>query len=92
MATEHGVTAPRSKHAGHRESDGSRLGPTGGYLRMISIVGGFVIEFSRPQDGWSACSLRLHVKRPIAELLPQRDGLSESVSISLSHARQVAPA
>ena len=33
VATKHGVTAPRSKHAAsHRESDGSRLGRPGRFL------------------------------------------------------------
>jgi hypothetical protein len=72
--------------------NGLAQGINGGYLRIISVAGGFVIEFSRPQGGWSASSLRLHLGRPIAELLPYRDGLSESVSVSLGDARQIAPA
>ena len=48
---------------------GQAQGITGGYLRIISVADGFVIEFSRPQYGWTASSLRLHVRRPIAELL-----------------------
>jgi hypothetical protein len=67
--------------------NGEAEGIGGGYLRFTSIVDGFAIEFSRPEDGWSAISLRLLVRRPIVELLPQRYGLSEPVPISLSGAR-----
>jgi len=52
--------------------DGEALGIAGGFLRIRTLNGGFAIEFSRPQTGWSACSLQLHVKRPIRELLPRR--------------------
>ena len=50
---------------------GEAQGISGGYLRVISIADGFIIEFSRPQDGWSASSLRLHIRRPISDLLPR---------------------
>jgi hypothetical protein len=68
--------------------NGEVQGIADGYLRFTSMVDGFAIEFSRPQDGWSAISLRLLVRRPIIELLPQRHGLSEPVSISPSGARR----
>jgi hypothetical protein len=61
--------------------NGEAQGISGGYLRVISIAEGFIIEFSRPQNGWSASSLRLHVQRPISDLLLKRDGLSGSVRI-----------
>jgi hypothetical protein len=48
--------------------NGEARGITGGYLRFTSIVDGFAIEFSRPQDGWSAISLRLLARRPIIDL------------------------
>jgi hypothetical protein len=51
--------------------NGETQGISGGYLRIISIADGFIIEFSRPQNGWSASSLRLHVRRPISDLLPR---------------------
>jgi hypothetical protein len=54
---------------------GEARGITDGYLRISTIDEGFAIEFSRPQGGWSASSLRLLVRRPIAELLPRRDPL-----------------
>lgn len=50
--------------------NGLAQGITSGYLRIISVPDGFVIEFSRPQEGWSASSLSLHLRRPIVELLP----------------------
>jgi hypothetical protein len=51
--------------------NGEAQGISGGYLRVISIADGFIIEFSRPQDGWSASSLRLHIRRPLSDLLPR---------------------
>ena len=62
--------------------NGEARGISGGYLRVSSITDGFIIEFSRPQDGWSASSLRLHIRRPITDLLLKRDSLSGSVCIS----------
>lgn len=56
--------------------NGETQGITGGYLRLTSITDGYAIEFSRPLDGWSALSLRLHVRRPITELLPQQHSLT----------------
>jgi hypothetical protein len=52
---------------------GGALGVSGGYLRIISMADGFIIEFSRPQGGWSASALRLRIMRPISDLLPRRD-------------------
>jgi hypothetical protein len=49
--------------------NGETQGISGGYLRVTSISDGFIIEFSRSQDGWSASSLRLHIRRPISDLL-----------------------
>lgn len=51
--------------------NGEAQGTSGGYLRIISIADGFIIEFSRPQDGWSASALRLRIRRPISDLLPR---------------------
>lgn len=50
--------------------NGLAHGVTGGLMRVTSLDNGFFLEFSRPQSGWSASSLRLHVRRPIADLLP----------------------
>ncbi len=55
--------------------NGEAQGISGGYLRVSSIADGFILEFSRPQDGWSASSLRLHIQRPISDLL-RRPGSS----------------
>jgi hypothetical protein len=71
---------------------GEAQGVSGGYLRVISIADGFIIEFSRPQDGWSASALRLRIKRPLSDLLPRRDGPSGSADINSSHASQVSRA
>jgi len=56
--------------------NGETRGISGGYLRLTSIEGGYAIEFSRPLDGWSAISLRLNIRRPITELMPQRHRLT----------------
>ena len=72
--------------------NGEARGISGGYLRVISIADGFIIEFSRPQDGWSASSLRLHIRRPISDLLPRRNSPSGSVCIDLSSAWQASRA
>lgn len=72
--------------------NGEAQGISGGYLRVISIADGFIIEFSRPQNGWSASSLRLHIRRPISDLLPRRNSSSGSAGINLSHAWQVSRA
>ena len=50
---------------------GKASGVDGGSLEIASQNDGFTIEFSRPQTGWSASSLQLHVRRPIVELLLQ---------------------
>jgi hypothetical protein len=71
---------------------GEAQGISGGYLRISAIADGFIVEFSRPQYGWSASSLQLHIRRPISDLLPKRDSLGGPVRISLSHARQVSRA
>ncbi|HEY7011477.1 MAG TPA: hypothetical protein VH480_01880 [Streptosporangiaceae bacterium] len=44
-------------------------GIAGGLIRITALDDGFFLEFSRPQSGWSATSLRLHVKHPIGDLL-----------------------
>jgi hypothetical protein len=72
--------------------NGEAQGILGGYLRVSSTADGFIIEFSRPQDGWSASSLRLRIRRPITDLLLKRDSLSGPARMSLSHAWQAAPA
>jgi hypothetical protein len=51
------------------DGDGEASGIAGGFLRIRSLNDGFNIEFSRPQVGWSAASLQLHVRRPIGDLL-----------------------
>lgn len=48
---------------------GKAPGVDGGFLEIGSVKDGFTIEFSRPQTGWSAGSLQLHVRRPLDELL-----------------------
>ena len=50
---------------------GTTSGITGGHLTITAVGDGFAIDFSRPQDGWSATSLRIVVRRPLAELLPE---------------------
>ena len=60
---------------------GEAQGVSGGYLRVTSIADGFIIELSRPQDGWSACALGLRIMRPISDVLPRRDGPWGSVGI-----------
>ena len=72
--------------------NGEARGISGGYLRIISIADGFIIEFSRPQDGWSASALRLHIRRPISDLLPRQDGPGGSAGINSSHAWLVSRA
>jgi hypothetical protein len=62
--------------------NGETQGISGGYLKVSTIADGFIIEFSRPQDGWSASSLRLHIRRPITDLLLKCDSLSGSVRIN----------
>jgi hypothetical protein len=44
-------------------------GIAGGLMRITALDDGFFLEFSRPQSGWSANSLRLHVRHPIGDLL-----------------------
>ena len=53
---------------------GEVQGIAGGTLQITSLDDGFAIEFSRPQHGWSASSLELHVKRPVSDLLPRWSG------------------
>jgi hypothetical protein len=63
---------------------GGAQGVSGGYLRIISMADGFIIEFSRPQGGWSASALRLRIMRPISDLLPKRmtpEGRSTSTPV-----------
>jgi hypothetical protein len=47
---------------------GKAYGINGGFLEITQMNSGFLIEFSRPQSGWCASSLQLHVRRPVAEL------------------------
>jgi hypothetical protein len=68
--------------------NGGAQGVSGGYLRVISIADGFIIEFSRPQDGWSASALRLRIMRPISDLLPRRYGPRGPVDTNSSPAWQ----
>jgi len=53
---------------------GKAQGVNGGFLEIASVNDGFIIEFSRPQTGWSASSLQLHVRRPLNELLLRGSG------------------
>jgi hypothetical protein len=47
---------------------GKAYGINGGFLEITQINSGFLIDFSRPQSGWCASSLQLHVRRPVGEL------------------------
>jgi hypothetical protein len=47
---------------------GKAYGINGGFLEVTGINSGFLIEFSRPQSGWCASSLQLHVRQSIGEL------------------------
>lgn len=60
-------------------------GITGGLIRVTSLDDGFFLEFSRPQSGWSASSLRLRVTRPVGDLLLA--GGAQLVPIMLDPAR-----
>jgi hypothetical protein len=71
---------------------GEAKGVTGGCLRIISTLEGFAIEFSRPEGGWSASSLRLQVRRSLAELLPHRSARIAADSACRAGARQLAQA
>jgi hypothetical protein len=88
----HILSYMQAVHDAMSTGNGEVQGVLGGCLRVIAVVDGFILEFSRPQDGWSASSLRLHMRRPISDLLPKRNRLSSSVCMSLSHAWQVSPA
>lgn len=73
--------------------NGEAHGISGGYLRVTSSDdGGFTIEFSRPQGGWLASALRLHIRRPISDLLPRRSSPSGPAGINLDHAWQASRA
>ncbi len=50
---------------------GKAQGVDGGFLEIVCLNDGLAIEFSRPQAGWSASSLQLHVRRPVGELVLQ---------------------
>ena len=49
---------------------GQARGIWGGSLHITNLDDGFAIEVSRPACGWSASSLKLHIRRPIEGLLP----------------------
>lgn len=58
--------------AAHSERrTGKADGISGGHLEITQLNSGFLIDFSRPQSGWQACSLQLHVRQPVGELSPQ---------------------
>jgi hypothetical protein len=57
-----------SDAAARRQGTGKAQGVDGGFLEVAEIDSGFIIEFSRPQGGWCANSLRLRIGRPIGEL------------------------
>ncbi len=50
---------------------GAARGINGGFMEVALQDDGFTIEFSRPQAGWSATSLHLHIRRPVDDLLRQ---------------------
>jgi hypothetical protein len=52
---------------------GKVVGIEDGFLEVTSSESGFILEFSGPQQGWSAKSLRLLIRRPLRDLLSQRD-------------------
>jgi len=47
---------------------GKAYGINGGFLEITQVNSGSLVEFSRPQGGWCASSLQLHVRRPVGEL------------------------
>jgi len=47
---------------------GQVYGINGGSFEVTQINSGFLVDFSRPQSGWCASSLQLHVRRPVGEL------------------------
>jgi hypothetical protein len=50
---------------------GTARGINGGFMEVALQADGFTIEFSRPQAGWFATSLQLHIQRPVDDLLLQ---------------------
>ena len=74
------------------DGKGEAPGIAGGFLRIGALHDGFALEFSRPQAGWSASSLQLHVRRPIGELLLQRsDGIDEPSPYHLPYRQVTRP-
>ena len=59
---------------------GKARGITGGYLLITAIGDGCAVEFSRPQDGWAATSLRIFVRRPLADLLQRHEHAREAAT------------
>jgi hypothetical protein len=57
-----------SDAATRNKRTGKVHGISGGFLEVTQINSGFLIDFSRPQSGWYATSLQLHVRRPVGEL------------------------
>ena len=57
-----------SEAAAKDKRTGKAYGINGGFLEITRVNSGFLIDFSRPQNGWCASSLQLHVRRPIGEL------------------------
>lgn len=47
---------------------GKAYGINGGFLEITQVNSGSLVEFSRPQSGWCASSLQLHVRRSVGEL------------------------
>lgn len=61
---------------------GQVTGIAGGHLTIRVVGDGCAVEFSRPQGGWSAASLRVLVRRPCGELLPPADEIARSATPS----------
>ncbi len=57
-----------SDAAAEDKRTGKVRGVNGGFLAVTQVNSGFLIDFSRPQSGWCASSLQLHVRRPVDEL------------------------
>jgi hypothetical protein len=74
-----------SDAAAGEKGTGRARGVNGGFLEIIRVNGGFLIEFSRAQSGWCANSLQLRIGRPIGELALQ------SLPFKVAHSRLFAP-
>ena len=57
-----------SDAAASDKGTGKAYGIDGGFLEITQVNSGFLIEFSRPESGWCATSLQLHVRQPVGEI------------------------